>query len=112
MPKFRKKPVVIEAMQWTGVNLQEMLKWFAHVSSAEDPAKLASEDGAAELVVEMEVAKCKVTFDMTKKPTIKLLIQTLEGTMEAEHGDWIICGVRSELYPCKDSIFKETYEPA
>jgi len=112
MPKYRKKPVVIDAIQWTGINVQEMLKWFAHVSSAEDPAKLASEDGAAELVVEMEVAKCKVTFDMTKKPAIQLLIKTLEGTHEASHGDFVICGVQGEIYPCKPDIFEKTYEPA
>jgi hypothetical protein len=105
MPKFRKKPVVIEAIQWTGINMQEMLAWFAQI--IQKPITTVAHEN-----VEFETAKCKVTFDMTQKPAIKLLIKTLEGTHEASHGDWVICGVRSELYPCKDSIFKETYEPA
>lgn len=38
-------------------------------------------------------------------------IQTLEGTMRAEVGDWIITGVKGERYPCKPDIFAATYEP-
>ena len=40
------------------------------------------------------------------------LIETLEGTMRAEVGDWIITGVKGERYPCKPDIFAATYEPA
>lgn len=40
-----------------------------------------------------------------------MLVDTLEGTMHAEAGDWIIKGVNGELYPCKDDIFRKTYEP-
>jgi hypothetical protein len=40
-----------------------------------------------------------------------LMIQTLEGDMRADPGDWIICGVAGELYPCKADIFDATYEP-
>jgi hypothetical protein len=43
---------------------------------------------------------------------IGLRIPTLEGVMEATEGDWIIRGVEGELYPCKDSIFRKTYEEA
>lgn len=39
-----------------------------------------------------------------------LLIETKEGTMRANPGDWIICGVQGEFYPCKPDIFEETYE--
>ena len=39
-----------------------------------------------------------------------LLIRTLEGDMTAAFGDWIICGVNGEFYPCKPDIFKATYE--
>lgn len=39
-------------------------------------------------------------------------IETLEGTMEAAPGDWIIRGVKGEFYPCKPDIFAATYEPA
>lgn len=41
----------------------------------------------------------------------KISIETLEGTMTAEPGDWIITGIHGEQYPCKPDIFKETYEP-
>jgi len=40
-----------------------------------------------------------------------VIISTLEGMMRAEPGDWIICGVRGEFYPCKPDIFTETYNP-
>ena len=41
-----------------------------------------------------------------------LLIKTPEGTMRADPGDWIIRGVKGEIYPCKPDIFEATYEPA
>lgn len=41
-----------------------------------------------------------------------ILITTLEGTMRADRGDWIIRGVKGEFYPCKPDIFAATYEPA
>lgn len=80
MPKFRKKPVVIEAIQFTGHNDDEILA-FAR-SAAHDPE--------------------------VNRPTIA--ITTLEGTMTAEVGDWIIKGVQGEFYPCKPDIFEATYE--
>jgi hypothetical protein len=49
------------------------------------------------------------TFKYTEEGT--LLISTLEGTMEARDGDWIIRGVKGEFYPCKPDIFAATYEP-
>lgn len=39
-----------------------------------------------------------------------IFIETLEGTMEARPGDWIIKGIRGELYPCKPDVFEKTYE--
>ena len=41
---------------------------------------------------------------------VEVLIETLEGTMKANPGDYIIRGIKGELYPCKPDIFKETYE--
>lgn len=41
----------------------------------------------------------------------KAMIQTLEGPLFARAGDWIITGVKGERYPCRDDIFRETYEP-
>lgn len=45
------------------------------------------------------------------EPSGFLVIETLEGAMEAKPGDWIIRGVGGELYPCKPSIFAATYDP-
>ena len=80
--KYRKKPVVIEAVCWTGENLVEVLDFTRQVP----PTPITAERG--------------------------LLIETLEGTMQARPGDWIIRGVKGEFYPCKDEIFRMTYEPA
>jgi hypothetical protein len=79
--KFRKKPVTIEAMQLTD-DLRNHSRVAAWVGeSAEVPFA---------------------------EPCI--YIQTLEGRMRADIGDWIIRGVQGEFYPVKDSIFRETYE--
>lgn len=82
--KYRKKPVVIEAMQWTGDNAAEILKW------AGDKLVLVSLD----------------TFPASKH----IQASTLEGDMFADVGDWIIKGVVGEFYPCKPDIFEMTYE--
>lgn len=96
MGKYRKRPIEIEAVQWTGDNVDEVL---ALVPLAKD--------GEFDLPND----------DMYVKPGIghmpsqgKLYIPTLEGTMTANLGDWIIRGVKGELYPCKPDIFEQTYE--
>ena len=85
MPKFRKRPVVVEAVRWTGNNLSEM---HAFMNSARIPWNPLMGNGGA------------------------LFIKTLEGEMQADAGDWIICGVKGEFYPCKPDIFEATYDPA
>lgn len=40
-----------------------------------------------------------------------LVIPTLEGIMYADEGDWIITGIKGEIYPCKPDVFEQTYEP-
>lgn len=89
--KFRKKPVVIEAVQWTGANLEEVLEHTGVHESARDWS--------------IEQFRAKVDADGLK-------IFTLEGDMRASIGDWIIRGVHHEVYPCKPDIFEKTYEPA
>lgn len=84
MPKYRKKPVVIEAVQWDG-NLK---------------------------TIEPLLAKSTVTEIGQDFIEPDLIIPTLEGEMRANVGDWIILGVKGELYPCKPDIFAQTYEPA
>ncbi|MHC6175446.1 hypothetical protein [Glutamicibacter sp. X7] len=88
--QFRKKPVVIEAMQLTGSNREEIFKW----ASSRTPLG-------------------RVVPAVPKADTIdQMLIHTLEGTMTADPGDWIIRGVQGEFYPCKPDIFEQTYEVA
>jgi hypothetical protein len=81
--RFRKKPVVIEAVQWTG-------------------------DMAA---VESLVGTQLPTFGPPGQSG-SLRIATLEGDHECRLGDWIVKGVQGEFYPVKPDIFEETYEPA
>lgn len=82
MAKFRKKPVVIEAVQWKGGkdNLQE---------------------------VESFAGKSFFCWHYNRDT---VSIDTLEGTMSVKPGDWIIRGVKGEFYPCKPDIFNATYE--
>ena len=84
--KYRKKPVVIEAVEWTGYNRDEVL------------ALVAGGDPRGERVVEMAGEDA-------------LRIRTLEGDMIAVPGSYIIRGVKGELYPCRPDIFAATYEP-
>ena len=86
--KFKKKPIVIDAIQWTGDNVAEILDFVGH------------SDIRITKHTKNEVEVCE------------LYINTLEGTMHASEEDWIIKGVHGELYPCKPDIFEETYEPA
>lgn len=93
--KYRKKPVVIEAFQMTTerrVNNRDWPNWL-HKAWNKEPKELGS-----------------------IYPTIKgtgdgmLSIGTLEGEHLVSWGDWIIQGVKGELYPCKPDIFEQTYE--
>lgn len=86
--KYRKKPVVIEAMQYVGNNGFEINNW------------------SNKKVIESPVLK-RTEYNPTGE---YLQIYTLEGIMTAIVGDWIIKGVKGEFYPCKPDIFKETYE--
>lgn len=82
--KFRKKPIVIEAIQFTGSNCRECLRFMRE--PAWDNDMLHESDHP--------------------------VIHTLEGSMETSPGDWIIRGVKGEYYPCKPDIFEASYEPA
>ena len=86
--KYRKKPVVIEAFQWTGGPEQE-----------DDPEWI------------IEAIKNKMAwFENAGTPDVKFMIRTLEGVHEASVGDYIIRGIAGEIYPCKPDIFRATYE--
>lgn len=95
MSKFRKKPVVIDAFQLGSVELQDPWGW-----TPPDWLREKLADGTVE------------AFDKpAQSDWMFLRIKTLEGDMEASPGDWIIQGVKGELYPCKPDIFAATYEP-
>ena len=82
MAKYRKKPVVIEAIHFTG-NYTAIGTWVAKWHKEDDgPGMWQSNDGVA------------------------LIIGTLEGEMRADNGDWIIRGIQGEFYPCKPDIFE------
>lgn len=87
--KFRKKPVIIEAIQFVD-NMKNLV----------DIHKFVGEDNST------------VREDFSDRDNPVLKIETLEGTMTASVGDWIIKGVNGEFYPCKPDIFEKTYEPA
>ena len=82
--KYRKKPIVIEAIQWTGERTEKINN---HLLNSSREVTFGNE----------YVNHC-------------IFIHTLEGVMRADVGDWIIEGVKGELYPCKPDIFDETYE--
>lgn len=86
MPKFRKKPVVIEAVRF--IFRPELMKELADFL----PDGIAPQE-----------------WDHGNRMILR--IPTLEGTMIADEGDWIIKGVNGEFYPCKPDIFEKTYEP-
>jgi hypothetical protein len=80
MPKYIKKPVEIEAIKWDGENTKEIL------------------------------AFCHDCFSYQKNNVNVLVINTLEGTMKASIGDYIIKGIQGEFYACKPDIFLLTYD--
>lgn len=91
--KFRKKPVVIEAIQYTGDNLEEVIAFTGKHPKFDEWFKSWEE-------YQLHVLNDKMIFK----------IFTLEGVMDASIGDWIIKGVKGEFYPCKHDIFSATYE--
>ncbi len=92
MSKFRKKPVVLEAVQF---------QW-------------RDGDGIPDIPgIKFEVWKpVKTAGGMKDGPVVETAyISTLEGPLHVSRGDWIITGVKGERYPCKPDIFAATYEP-
>ena len=83
--KFRKKPVIIEAVQFTADTINEAAAFCG--GDIDEPVNEFS-------------------------PKRSIIIHTLEGNMRADEGDWIIRGIQHEHYPCKPDIFAKTYEPA
>lgn len=89
MASYRKKPVVIQAFRLGHDNLPD---WFMNKVTTND------------IIIHMERGHMPVGGHAD--------IKTLEGTMRADSGDFVIQGVKGEVYPCKADIFAATYEPA
>lgn len=85
--KFRKKPVVIEAHQFTRESFWGIVQW------------LDNNNG------KMVMWGCEKDDNETY-----IIIETLEGEMRVSLNDWVIQGVKGEFYPCRDDIFRLTYE--
>lgn len=83
--KYRKKPVMIEAVRWTGDNGEEINNFCGNYAKF-------------------------VTSRLGDAVFYSLNIETLEGVMQASVGDYIIKGVNGEYYPCKSDIFAKTYD--
>ena len=94
--RFRKKPVVIEAFQMTEARRWDNSEWPEWLNAA------WQEEIGADNSVHIDKA------DPSRK---RLRITTREGNLNVNWDDWIIQGVKGELYPCKPDIFAETYEP-
>lgn len=93
--KFRKKPVVIEAIKWDGQNLSDVIKFMW----GDKPCVLIKQEDSEDVESEL--------FSYRGK---NLFIKTPEGELHASVGDMIIKGVKGELYPCKPDIFQMTYD--
>lgn len=92
--KYKKKPVIIDAVQWTGKNHREMFDFLTENTFKEES---------------MTVSGDHFYIDHNKVEG-GLIIKTLEGEHLATIGDYIIRGVKGEYYPCKEDIFHQTYE--
>ena len=105
MPNYRKKPIIIEARQFTTdatpAEAHAIYQWVEKNTL-----------GSFEPMEVIEGRKPYPASGVSIDPRDgRLIISTLEGLHWADPGDWIIRGVRGEFYPIKDSIFRETYEP-
>lgn len=85
--EYVKKPVTVEAVQWKDGKISEVTPWISEALN-KDPKEMGSIVRYANSV----------------------FILTLEGDMKVSDGDYIIRGVKGEIYPCKPDIFKLTYE--
>lgn len=88
--KYKKKPVIIEAVEWTGDNINEVGEFMGKENCDIEYSNIETIHGI-DIIVE-------------------ITIHTLEGNMHVDKGDYIIKGIKGEFYPCKPDIFKQTYE--
>jgi len=87
MRVFRKKPIEVTAFLWNGSN--DIMEWANNVSMG---------------------SRTSLHYRWLENTYETLTIKTLEGEMNVAKGDWVICGIQGEFYPCKPDIFEATYE--
>lgn len=85
MNKYRKKPVVVEALQFDGENYAEIFNWMSGIHEFGDYSLISPDEPG-------------------------FFIKTLEGEHKCSVGDYVIRGIKGEFYPCKPDIFEQTYE--
>jgi hypothetical protein len=98
MARYRKKPVVIDAVQLRWTTWNEVCSFVDGIVSESNPAREISREEVSD------------TCGEDGPWYIALTIPTLEGDHTALHGDWIVKGVKGEFYPVKPDIFAATYE--
>ena len=98
MPQFRKKPIVIEAFQMTEERRKSNAEWPNWMHEAWNGRR-------------GEAGTLQVFSGDDGRGFERLSVMTLEGEMLIGWGDWIIRGVKGEIYPCKPDIFAATYDP-
>ena len=89
MMRYQKKPIVIEAFRWTGGPDQ-----------TEDPAWIVD-----------ALIHCKARVMDGGTDNAIMILSTLNGNVTVHSGEWIVKGVKGELYPCRPDIFEATYKP-
>ena len=93
MGKFRKKPVIIEAIQYVYNNFDCICDFMGTTPILKHNPDFGIDENGN-----------------TNEPYLGIYIETLEGNMLASIGDWIIKGVNGEYYPCKPYVFEKTYK--
>lgn len=101
MTKFRKKPIVIDAFQMTEARRWDNSEWPDWLNEA-----WQREPGENAVWIDPDAPLASGHLSAAE-----LLCGTLEGVHRIDWGDWIIRGVKGELYPCKPDIFEASYEP-
>ena len=98
--KYVKKPIIIEAIQWTGKNLIDIYAFLCDKSHEEIIEEINHD------------FQDTCVWDNYEANIVQngLYISTLEGKLKSDIGDYIIKGVNGEFYPCKPDIFAKTYE--
>lgn len=118
--QYRMKPVVVEAMRWVD-SPTPVIDWvLANGGTAryheQEPQRLHSTycrcDGRGIVPGQVEAQRCPEAEPQGPDIPEHIHIDTLDGTMTADMGDWVIRGIQGEFYTCKPDIFARTYEEA